>query len=582
MRSAAVVLDPSDEVVLANPAARQMGVVRGGRVVVDELRRLARSARRDGEPRHAVVDTPRGRLGREPIAVSVQVAPLMESGYVALMLDDVTEQRRLDAVRRDFVANVSHELKTPVGALTLLAEAVQDAADDPEAIRRFAGRMQHEGNRLGRLVAELIELSRLQGAEPLPPPAIVEVDDVVAEAVDRTRLAAESAGITVVAGGERRLTVRGSESQLVTALVNLVDNAVAYSPVGTRVAVGTRRRDGQVEISVSDQGIGIAEGGPRARLRALLPVRPGALAGDRRHRARAGDRQARRHQPRRRGLGLERGGLRARPSPCGCRRRRADPATRPPRPARPGGGAAGAPADQGPPRRQERDRVTRVLVVEDEESFSEALSYMLRREGFEVAVAATGPDALSQFDRAGADLVLLDLMLPGLSGTEVCRTLRQRSNVPVIMLTARDSEIDKVVGLELGADDYVTKPFSSRELVARIRAVLRRRGEPEDQAPAALEAGPVRMDVDRHVVTVNGGTVPMPLKEFDLLELLLRNAGRVLTRGQLIDRVWGADYVGDTKTLDVHVKRLRAKIEPDPANPRHLVTVRGLGYKFET
>ncbi|MEN3358634.1 MAG: two-component system, OmpR family, response regulator RegX3 [Mycobacteriales bacterium] len=226
--------------------------------------------------------------------------------------------------------------------------------------------------------------------------------------------------------------------------------------------------------------------------------------------------------------------------------------------------------------------MTRVLVVEDEESFSEALSYMLRREGFEVAVAATGPDALSEFDRSGADLVLLDLMLPGLSGTEVCRTLRQRSNVPVIMLTARDSEIDKVVGLELGADDYVTKPFSSRELVARIRAVLRRRAEPEELVPAALEAGPVRMDVDRHVVTVNGGQVPLPLKEFDLLELLLRNAGRVLTRGQLIDRVWGADYVGDTKTLDVHVKRLRAKIEPDPSNPRFLVTVRGLGYKFET
>jgi len=225
--------------------------------------------------------------------------------------------------------------------------------------------------------------------------------------------------------------------------------------------------------------------------------------------------------------------------------------------------------------------VTRVLVVEDEESFSEPLSYMLRREGFEVAVAATGPDALNQFDRSGADLVLLDLMLPGLSGTEVCRTLRQRSNVPVIMLTARDGEIDKVVGLELGADDYVTKPFSSRELVARIRAVLRRRGEPDDVLPSALEAGPVRMDVDRHVVTVNGDQVPMPLKEFDLLELLLRNAGRVLTRGQLIDRVWGADYVGDTKTLDVHVKRLRAKIEPDPSNPRYLVTVRGLGYKFD-
>jgi two-component system, OmpR family, response regulator RegX3 len=226
--------------------------------------------------------------------------------------------------------------------------------------------------------------------------------------------------------------------------------------------------------------------------------------------------------------------------------------------------------------------VTRVLVVEDEESISDPLAYLLRQEGFEVAVAATGPEALAEFDRGGADIVLLDLMLPGLSGTEVCRVLRAKSSVPVIMLTARDSEIDKVVGLELGADDYVTKPFSSRELLARVRAVLRRGGEPDELAPAALEAGPVRMDVDRHVVTVAGVPVSLPLKEFELLEMLLRNAGRVLTRGQLIDRVWGGDYVGDTKTLDVHVKRLRAKVEPDPGNPKHLVTVRGLGYKFET
>jgi len=226
--------------------------------------------------------------------------------------------------------------------------------------------------------------------------------------------------------------------------------------------------------------------------------------------------------------------------------------------------------------------VTRVLVVEDEEAISDPLAYLLRQEGFEVAVAATGPDGLAEFDRGGADIVLLDLMLPGLPGTEVCRVLRTRSSVPVIMLTARDSEIDKVVGLELGADDYVTKPFSSRELVARVRAVLRRRGEPsEDTSAGALQAGPVRMDVERHVVTVDGEAVPLPLKEFELLELLLRNAGRVLTRGQLIDRVWGSDYVGDTKTLDVHVKRLRAKIEPDPGNPVHLVTVRGLGYKLE-
>ncbi|MDP9496485.1 MAG: response regulator transcription factor [Actinomycetota bacterium] len=226
--------------------------------------------------------------------------------------------------------------------------------------------------------------------------------------------------------------------------------------------------------------------------------------------------------------------------------------------------------------------MTRVLLVEDEESFSDPLSYLLQAEGFEVAVAATGPEALAEYDRSGADLVLLDLMLPGLSGTEVCRQLRARGSVPVIMLTARDSEIDKVVGLELGADDYVTKPYSTRELLARMRAVLRRGAEAEDAASAALAAGPVRMDVDRHVVTVAGEPVQLPLKEFELLELLLRNAGRVLTRAQLIDRVWGADYVGDTKTLDVHVKRLRSKIEPDPGAPRYLVTVRGLGYKFET
>ncbi len=225
--------------------------------------------------------------------------------------------------------------------------------------------------------------------------------------------------------------------------------------------------------------------------------------------------------------------------------------------------------------------MTRLLIVEDEPSISEPLAYMLEKEGFEVAVAATGPAGLDEFARSGADLVLLDLMLPGLSGTEVCRALRQTSSVPIIMLTARDSEVDKVVGLELGADDYVTKPFSQRELVARVRAVLRRRADPEDQGGATLEAGIVRMDVNRHRVTVDGVPVALPLKEFELLELLLRNAGKVLTRSQIIDRVWGSDYVGDTKTLDVHVKRLRAKLEPEPAAPRYLMTIRGLGYKFE-
>ncbi|GHD88637.1 MULTISPECIES: response regulator transcription factor [Kocuria] len=225
--------------------------------------------------------------------------------------------------------------------------------------------------------------------------------------------------------------------------------------------------------------------------------------------------------------------------------------------------------------------MTQILMIEDEESLSDPLAYLLGREGFEVTVVADGLEAVAQFDRTGADLVLLDLMLPGQSGTEVCKQIRQRSTVPIIMLTAKDAEIDKVLGLELGADDYVTKPYSSRELVARIRAVLRRHSEPEELITATVAAGPVRMDVERHVVHVGGEPVAMPLKEFELLEMLLRNAGRVLTRGQLIDRVWGSDYVGDTKTLDVHIKRLRSKVEPEPSAPQHIVTVRGLGYKFE-
>lgn len=221
------------------------------------------------------------------------------------------------------------------------------------------------------------------------------------------------------------------------------------------------------------------------------------------------------------------------------------------------------------------------MVVEDEASFSDALSYVLGKEGFEVVVADTGDGAISTYDKVGADLVLLDLMLPGLSGTEVCKQLRSRSNVPIIMLTAKDTEVDKVVGLELGADDYVTKPYSKAELVARIKAVLRRQGEVVEAADAVLTAGPVQIDVERHQVKINNTSVALPLKEFELLEYLIRNSGRVLTRAQLIDRVWGSDYFGDTKTLDVHVKRLRAKIEKDPANPIYIQTIRGLGYKFE-
>lgn len=227
--------------------------------------------------------------------------------------------------------------------------------------------------------------------------------------------------------------------------------------------------------------------------------------------------------------------------------------------------------------------MTNILLVEDEESFSDALSFMLKKEGFEVTTAADGDLALELFEREGADLILLDVMLPGRSGIEVCTEIRKTSKVPIVMVSAKDGEIDRVLGLEIGADDYVTKPFSSRELIARIRAVLRRinTGASDDEVGNTLESGPIRMDVDRHVVTVQGESISLPLREFELLELFMRNPGRVLTRAQLIDRIWGSDYVGDTKTLDVHVKRIRAKIESDPAEPKFIVTLRGLGYKLD-
>lgn len=225
--------------------------------------------------------------------------------------------------------------------------------------------------------------------------------------------------------------------------------------------------------------------------------------------------------------------------------------------------------------------MTKILVVEDEQSLREPLVYLLEKEGYEVVDAADGEQAIKVFNAQQPDLILLDLMLPKKSGNEVCQIIRQTSNVPIIMLTAKDSEIDKVVGLEIGADDYVTKPYSTPELKARIKAVLRRNIEPQVELGNVLEAGGVRMDIERHEVEVNGQRVQLPLKEFELLELLLENVNRVLTRGQIIDRVWGSDYFGDTKTLDVHVKRIRSKIEEDPARPEHLVTVRGLGYKFQ-
>lgn len=225
--------------------------------------------------------------------------------------------------------------------------------------------------------------------------------------------------------------------------------------------------------------------------------------------------------------------------------------------------------------------MTLVLVVEDEPNLREPLVYLLEKEGYEVIEAEDGNQAVDVFKRKNPDLILLDLMLPGISGNEVCRLIRQESQVPIIMITAKDTEIDKVVGLEIGADDYITKPYSTRELLARMKAVLRRGSDPVVSDTGILKAGPVVMDLDRHTVSVNDEPIQMPLKEFELLELLIENVNRVLTRGQIIDRVWGSNYFGDTKTLDVHVKRVRSKIEEDPSRPRHLITVRGLGYKFE-
>jgi two-component system response regulator RegX3 len=224
--------------------------------------------------------------------------------------------------------------------------------------------------------------------------------------------------------------------------------------------------------------------------------------------------------------------------------------------------------------------MTKILLVEDEESFREGLSFMLSKEGYEVITAEDGNAAISKFEQHGADLVLLDVMLPGLSGLDVCKKLRTLTKVPIIMLTAKDTELDKVLGLEIGADDYITKPFSSRELLARVKAILRRVGGVEEKT-SVLEIGPVRVDTERHLVTVDSVEQSLPLKEFDLLVYLMQNAGRVLTRSQLIDRIWGSDYFGDTKTLDVHVKRLRSRIEKDAGNPKFIQTIRGLGYKFE-
>ena len=566
-RSSGVVVGPHDEVLEATATARTLGLVRGSRIAVPELLQLVRSVRREGDGH--IVDLQINRGARVASTyLTARVAPLDES-LILILADDQTAARRIEETRRDFVANISHELKTPIGAISLLAEAVEDAADDPAAVRKFASRMGIESARLADLVGQIIELSRLQADNPLLHPEVVDIDEVLSDAVDRRRMDAERHRITLTVAGAAGTRVLGSARQLGVAVGNLVENAIVYSDPGARVVVAAhvqaRSDDDYVEITVSDNGIGI----PAAELDRIFErfYRVDYA----RSRANGGT-----------GLGLAivkhiaaiHGGDVTVWSQVGhgstftlkipAHLHEAAPAV---------SEHATSTDRQRPisrsPERQEINQMTRVLVIEDEESYLEALSYMLSKEGFEVIEARDGAAGIAEFDRHGADIVLLDLMMPGLPGTEVCRQLRLRGAVPVIMLTARDTEVDKVVGLELGADDYVTKPFSHRELVARIRAVLRR-GQDTELVPDVIEAAGVRMDVERHEVSVNGERITLALKEFELLEMLLRNAGRVMTRGQLIDRIWGADYVGDTKTLDVHVKRLRTKLEPDPANPRYL------------
>ena len=401
------------------------------------------------------------------------MAPL-SSQLVLALVEDRTRERRVESIRRDFVANVSHELKTPVGAIKLLSDAVIDAADDPEAVQRFAGRMRTESERLARLVQQIIELSRLQGDDPLDEPADVQVDKIVARAIDENVTDAKTRHIQLIHNGTQGLVLLGNREQVAVAVSNLVANAVTYSPEGSTVVVSATGHESAVDLSVTDRGIGIPANELDRIFERFYRVDPA------RHRSTGGT-----------GLGLSivkhvaasHGGEVRVWSVEG--QGSTFTLTLPRKPGRLAGTGPRhrLQSSPGTPTNTEGDRVTRVLVVEDEESYSDALAYMLRKEGFEVALAATGPDALTEFDRAGADIVLLDLMLPGLPGTEVCRRIRQTSNVPVIMVSAKDDEVDKVVGLELGADDYITKPYSPRELVARIRAVLRRGVEP-DLAPA--------------------------------------------------------------------------------------------------
>ena len=558
LTSAIVIHDARGQLVLRN---RQHAELDGNRhvsaLVAAAVERLVASAQ-DGQAASQTLEL----HGPPPRTLDITAVPLGSAevplGTIAFV-EDISERRRLEAVRRDFAANVSHELRTPIGALGVLAETLVDE-DDPEVVRRLARHIMSEAERAGRLIEDLLDLSRIEAGGVLVE-AAVDIVAVVATATERVVALAAQRDVRVVVHTPERGD--GRAGRRASAGVGAGEPArQRHQVLGTGIHGRGRggRRTGWVVVTVRDQGIGI----PAKDLERIF---------ERFYRV---DR-ARSRETGGTGLGLSivrhvatnHGGTVEVSS------REGEGSTFTLRLPEAGAAAVGAlMADTRPT----------VLVVEDEESFVEALTLGLNREGFAVRVARDGAEALASFDAARPDVVLLDLMLPRVSGIDVCRHIRARSSIPIIMVTAKDSEVDAVVGLEVGADDYVTKPYRLRELVARVRAVLRRAGpEPtdDDAAVEVLEVGDVALDAERHRVTVRGSEVALPLREFELLELLLDNAGRVLTRDTLIDRIWGPNYVGDTKTLDVHVKRLRSKIEDDPAKPSRITTIRGLGYRYE-
>ena len=473
----------------------------------------------------------------------------------AVFVHDVSETHRVDNVRRDFVANVSHELKTPIGALELLAETLA-AESDPEVARPLIERLAKEAERLGRIVDDLLDLSLIE-TQDAATREVLDVDALVDEAADRLRPSAMVAGIglagrTTAATGAR---VECDRRQVVERARQPARQRgeVLGDGQGGRRSSTEHARATTSSSRCATHGIGVPEPRPRTHLRALLPGRPGPEPRHRRHGAGAGDRAPRRAGARWRGRGGVGRGPRLDVPADGCRCRRPTPAV--------------------PPKRRGSALMTDaplILVVDDEQSYRDALRIALEREGFRVEVAADGAEAIARFDAVRPALVLLDVMLPRISGIDVCREIRTRSQVPIIMVTARNAEIDAVVGLEVGADDYVTKPFRLREL---WRACAPRCGvgaatTTASRSPARCSRSATCASTPRATRSrCAGERVALPLKEFELLELLLANAGRVLTRDVLIDRVWGPNYYGDTKTLDVHVKRLRAKVEDDPGHP---------------